>query len=306
MEWLEIKTVFESDNTRLSEDLIAEAYRDTGIDGLVIEDPDMAPEEDWADPRPPAPERHSVSGYLPCDPAAADRIKALESRLQLLAGTLGFSFSLQTVSIAEADWAEVWKEHFHPVKIAEHIVIKPSWRTYEASENDIVIELDPGMAFGTGTHPTTAMCVRLIRHYLHAGEDFCDIGTGSGILMIAAARLGAARLWGSDISETAVAVARENLRKNRVDPARASVITGDLAEGVTRPCHVAVANITPQIILKLLPDVPRILQPGGRFICSGFLEHDIALLVRKMEAKDLAADRILTKDGWGAIGAVRS
>ena len=165
----------------------------------------------------------------------------------------------------------------------------------------MIIEIDPGMAFGTGTHPTTALCVRMIQKYLKPGDAFLDVGTGSGILMVAAARLGASKLFGTDSDSVACEIAGQNLLLNRVDPGRFCVKTGNLVDAVTGTFQLISANILSEVVLVLLDDVKPVLAPGGILICSGIIEANQDKVIDKMKATGFRILEVQSKDGWVAI-----
>jgi ribosomal protein L11 methyltransferase len=185
------------------------------------------------------------------------------------------------------------------------LVVKPTWRDFEAKENDIVIEIDPGMAFGTGTHPTTSLCLTMIEKYLKPNDRFLDIGTGSGILMIAAARLGAGIIHGIDNDEVAVEVARKNLTLNKIDPKQFKVVYGDLSKTVTQCYDFIVANILSEVIIELLDDILRVVAPNAFFICSGIIEKNTAKVLSKIKSIGLEIKELVKEDEWIAI-AVRN
>ena len=159
------------------------------------------------------------------------------------------------------------------------------------------------MAFGTGTHPTTALCMGLIEDYLHLDDSFLDIGTGSGILMIAAARLGAGFVLGLDKDNTAVNIAAANLRLNRLDPDDYLLTTGNLLEGIKGKFNIIAANIFTHVIVELLDDLPRVLDPGGIFICSGMFEKNKNLVVAGMKNLGFGILEIRELENWAAIAA---
>ena len=167
-------------------------------------------------------------------------------------------------------WRDKWKEYFKPTKLSNTIVVKPTWREYEPSEGETVIEIDPGMAFGTGTHETTMLCIRMIEKYMHGGYKVLDVGSGSGILSIAAAKLGASDVLGIDIDEDAVRVSNENYELNKVSD-RAKAIVGDLTAGVDYKANIVVANLLADIVMRLSKDAKRHLGEKGIFITSGIL-----------------------------------
>jgi ribosomal protein L11 methyltransferase len=157
------------------------------------------------------------------------------------------------------------------------------------------------MAFGTGTHPTTCMCITMIEKYLNTGDSFLDVGTGSGILMIAAAKLGAARVWGTDNDEIAVDIAWKNLMQNRIAKATFNVITGNFMEKVSARFDVVAANMTSKSILILLEDIKKVLVKKGIFICSGIIEEDKNYVINKMKNLGFEVIEILTKENWVSI-----
>ena len=181
------------------------------------------------------------------------------------------ALSLGVGSIREEDWANNWKQYFKPFRLGRHMVVKPTWEDWAAEPGDRIIEIDPGMAFGTGTHETTALCIELIEQYYREGRLF-DIGTGSGILAIAAALLGAKDVYAIDIDEDAVRVAKENVSQNGLSD-RITVEKGDLLKGVRGTYDFAVANILAPVICMLAEPLKAYLAPGGYFVCSGIIRE---------------------------------
>jgi len=182
-------------------------------------------------------------------------------------------------------------------------VVKPTWREYQAASDEIIIELDPGMAFGTGTHPTTTLCAVMIEKYLRKGDCFLDVGTGSGILMIAAARLGATRVCGIDKDETAVKVAAANLKLNATPPETFQVKTANLIDETSETYDMIAANILTPVILGLIVDIPRVLNPGGIFICSGIIEKNQGQVTEALQNIGFDIVEAGVKEEWVAITA---
>ncbi len=253
-----------------------------------------------------APEDVLVKCWLPENEALplTERIRgaldALRARDQ--EGALGpLCLSLDT--IREEDWAENWKKYFKPFRVSEHLVVKPTWETWDKQPGDLIIELDPGMAFGTGTHETTALCIALIEKYYRGGK-LLDVGTGSGILAIAAALLGATDVLGVDIDPDAVRVARENVEKNGLE-GRVVIRQGDLLKGLRETFDFAAANILAPVICMLAGPLTSHLKPGGLFVCSGIIEEsasevESALLSAGYEILDSRR-----KGDWHAFAARR-
>ncbi|MCC0781573.1 50S ribosomal protein L11 methyltransferase [Clostridioides sp. ES-S-0108-01] len=178
------------------------------------------------------------------------------------------SVSLDQVN--EADWANAWKAYYKPTKVGQRVVVKPTWEDYTMQEGDLIIELDPGMAFGTGTHETTSMCIRELEKYVNKDSKVFDIGCGSGILAIAAAKLGAKEVVAVDLDEVAVKVAKENVLENKVEK-NVSVMHGNLTDVIKDKADVIVANIIADIIKILANDVQNFMKEDAIFISSGII-----------------------------------
>ncbi len=214
---------------------------------------------------------------------------------------MGFVYRISYRELDEEDWAHAWKAYFRPQKIGSRIVVKPTWRRYQAAAEDIVIELDPGMAFGTGTHPTTALCIGMIEKYLGQGESFLDVGTGSGILMIAAAKLGAGKLCGIDRDEVAVEVAGNNLKLNQIDPTCYRLAAGNLLAEISESYQFIVANIFSHVILELLQDIKGVLDVEGMLVCSGITAENQQSVISEMEHIGFEILDRKTREEWVAI-----
>jgi ribosomal protein L11 methyltransferase len=301
MKYIEARVTFDHPNPELAGDLIAGAFFDFELQGVVVEDPGLEPEEEWAEDALARPAAHAVVGYLPEDERLDGHRQRLVEEVAMLGNHIGLVYRVSYRQVDEQNWAESWKAFFWPQKIGERIVVKPSWRDYRAASGDLVIELDPGMAFGTGTHPTTALCVQLIESHLKHGDSFLDIGTGSGILMLAAAKLGAGRLCGGDRDGTAMRIAAENLNRNGIDRQSACLVQGSLAESFKGRFDVVAANILTHVIIELLDDILRVLKNKGLFICSGIIEQNKDLVAGKMRTMNFDLIEIREKEGWVAV-----
>ncbi|MEJ2154594.1 MAG: 50S ribosomal protein L11 methyltransferase [Desulfobacteraceae bacterium] len=284
MQWIEASVTLVSAGDALAVDLISDVFYTLKVKGVVVDDPDLEPEESWAPDAVARPTLPAVTGYLPADANWEFLRQKLEAAISKIAGDNAFDYTIVYNTIDEQDWAQSWKAFFHPQKITPHLVVKPTWRDYHPKNDEQIIELDPGMAFGTGTHPTTMLCVQLLENYLTPGDTVLDVGTGSGILLIAAAKVGAAKLRGLDLDPMAIEVARRNLDLNRIDPAAVELAVGDLVHDVSGVYDVVVANILADVVMALLDDVMRVIKPGGLFICSGIIE------VRQGDVEEKMAD----------------
>lgn len=204
--------------------------------------------------------------------------------------------------IEEADWANEWKQYYKPIKITDRLVIKPTWEHYDASPDELIIELDPGMAFGTGTHETTALCLRTIEQVLQEGDEVIDIGTGSGILAIAAAKLGAKHVLAIDLDPVAVTSAEDNVKLNKLGD-RITVLEGDLLNvgAIQKPVQLIIANILADIILTFVEDVYDILEQGGKYIASGIIKQKETEVVARLRAVGFTIEAQMHENDWVAI-----
>jgi ribosomal protein L11 methyltransferase len=234
---------------------------------------------------------------------------------------------IEQQDVDDEDWANAWKQYFKPLRISERLTIKPTWEEYEASPGELIIELDPGMAFGTGTHATTALCLRTLEKVIGEGDDVIDVGTGSGVLAIAAARLGARHVLALDLDPVAVSSANENARLNGLDD-RITVRQSDLLEaigaagrtgggaaqkpdetpvssetGVRMPVQVVVANILAEILLLFMDDVYKALAPGGIYVASGIITSKEEVVVRGLEQAGFQVKDRFYEGDWVAITA---
>lgn len=306
MKWIEAKVIFDAHNKQLASELISDIFYEMGLQGVVIETTDIEPTGEWADETLKPADHNSVTGYFPKNDYAEQRGRELENELARLKAENSIASQICRYELDEEDWAESWKTYFYPQKISKYMVVKPTWREYDPAGDEIVLEIDPGMAFGTGTHPTTSLCIRMMENYLKPGDMFLDVGTGSGILMIAAAHLGSAKLCGTDSDEVAAEVARQNLLLNRISPEKFTLITGNLADPVNEQFDLVAANILSEVILVLLDDVKRVMKNGGMFICSGIIEKNKDAVLQKMKSAGFEISDIQTEQEWVAIAGKKA
>ncbi|MEG2984523.1 MAG: 50S ribosomal protein L11 methyltransferase [Peptostreptococcaceae bacterium] len=202
--------------------------------------------------------------------------------------------------VDEEDWANEWKNYYKPTKIGEKIVVKPTWEEYEAADTDLIIELDPGMAFGTGTHETTSMCIRELEKYVKPESKVFDIGCGSGILGIAAAKLGAKDVLAVDLDEVAVRVSKENIDLNKVEGS-VSALHGNLMEVVTDKADIVVANIIADIIKLLAKDIKQFMKDDAIFISSGIIHAKVDEVKQALTENGLEIVHVESLGEWNAI-----
>ena len=201
----------------------------------------------------------------------------------------------------EEDWANTWKQYYKPSKVGEKIVVKPIWEEYEEKEGELVVNLDPGMAFGTGTHETTRMCIQALEKYVKEESTVFDVGCGSGILAIAAAKLGAKLAVGVDLDTVAVESSIENVGYNNLN--NIEILHGNLVEVIDGKADIVVANILAEIICILTDDVKRVMKDGGVFITSGIIHDRVDMVCEKLEATGFEVIEKNRDGEWNCIVA---
>lgn len=216
-----------------------------------------------------------IKGYFPLEALHSDLEKTLHQRLEKLKDhDLGVkNYTVESTILRDSDWNDKWKEFYQPVPITRYLTIVPEWEEYtKRQEDEKLIVMDPGLAFGTGTHPTTQLSVQALEIVLKGNETVLDVGTGSGVLTIASALLGAKEIYAFDLDDIAVQSAKNNINLNKLS-AKITVKENNLLKNVTINADVVVANILAPIILELIPDAMRVLKPGGTFISSGIIKE---------------------------------
>ncbi len=234
--------------------------------------------------------------YLKQERALTEAVEFLKERFS----AEGIAYELHTADVREEDWANNWKKYYHAQKIGERLAVCPSWETYEPTGEEAVIRLDPGMAFGTGTHETTRLCLRLLEECVSENTRLLDVGTGSGILAVGAALLGAPYALGVDIDPVAVRVAKENAALNGTSGVT-EFVCGDLTEKVSGRFEIVTANIVADVILRLLGTVKEFLAPGGALIVSGIIDTRAAETEKACLDAGFRIVRRIDEGGWVAM-----
>jgi ribosomal protein L11 methyltransferase len=286
MKWSEISI----HTTNEAVEPISHILHEAGASGVVIEDPfDLTKEREdkfgeiyQLNPDDYPEEGVIMKAYLPVNSFLGETVEGIKEAINNLL-LFDIDLGLNNISISEVneeEWATAWKKYYNPVKISEKFTIVPTWETYEpVSSDEKIIELDPGMAFGTGTHPTTVLCIQAIERTVNPDDKVIDVGTGSGVLSIAAAMMDAQEVLALDLDEVAVESAKLNIKLNKVHP-RVTVKQNNLLNNVEGPVNVVVANILAEVIIRFTDDVYRVLENGGTFISSGIIS------MKKQEVKD--------------------
>ena len=300
-EWLELATTVEPEAVEAVSAVFAEFGQGVAVEQVV----ESSPDGDVVNLPADAPVL--VKTYLPVrDPAAQQRQAQIEKAVWAL-GRLRQVAPLQVRTLREADWANAWKDYFFVHRVGERTVIVPSWRQadYEPRADDVVLLLDPGMAFGTGLHPTTRLCLRAVEQHVTPGTRVLDVGAGSGILAIAVARLGARLVEAVEIDPVAASVCRENVERNGVaDVVR--VTSGSLDAVPPARYELILANITIATLLQLHPLLAEHLEPGGLAVLSGVLAERADELVRVLRDAGWRHERTEQEQDWVAIFVSRA
>lgn len=246
-----------------------------------------------------------VKAYFPETKNLMELIPEIKQRILALE-SYGLSIGPNTFSIEdvqEENWASAWKKYYHPQQITRYLTVAPQWEEYEPKlDGEIIIRLDPGLAFGTGTHATTRLSLQGLETYIRGGETILDVGTGSGVLSIASSALGAGEIHAFDLDEVAVRSAKENVKMNAYAQ-NVSVSANDLLKGIEIPADIVVANILAEIIVPLIPDAWRLLKPNGIFITSGIIEAKKELILSELETQGFTILQVLQMKDWFAIVA---
>jgi ribosomal protein L11 methyltransferase len=234
----------------------------------------------------------SLVGCLADVEGSAARIEVLKCALQ----STGVG-NVEVRPLEEQNWGEIWKQFFHPQRIGRRIVVRPSWEPFEARADDIVIVLDPGEAFGTGDHATTRLCLRILEDAVRPGAKVADVGCGSGILAIAACRLGAATVDAVDVDPTSVEVARANAKINGVE---FNLAVGEGLGKLTPPYDLIVSNIISAVLIQMAPHAFAALRPGGAWIVSGILSENWPLVRSAAQREGFSVGELIGEDNWVA------
>jgi len=306
MNWKEFSVLTEG----VCVEAIAGIFHSMGSGGVVIEDPQAARKyisEKWK------PESVSedflnhefvvVKAYFPEDrdvaAAFSQSIEAVESNFQV-------KCSVFIDDVRNEDWEENWKRYYHTFKVGDRVVIKPSWEEYTPQDGEVIVNIDPGMAFGTGIHASTRFCLRFLDQYVRGGEKIIDAGCGSGILSIAAVKLGADSVFAMDIDDLAVRIARENVALNGLED-KIEAQAGDIVESIQgRRADMVLANITAEVVVELIPAVAPVLTGGGYLFGSGIVDSRWPSVKKALEENGFEIEQVLQDVDWIGVAARHS
>ncbi|MFC4711945.1 50S ribosomal protein L11 methyltransferase [Planococcus dechangensis] len=290
---------------------ISNILHEAGASGVVIEDSedltkdreDVFGEIYSLDPDDFPSEGVIVKAYLPVNSFLGETVKGIKLAINsLIDFDINVGRNVVTISeVDEEDWATSWKKYYHPVKISKRFTIVPTWENYHpVSSDELIIELDPGMAFGTGTHPTTVMSLQALEKHVQPGITVIDVGTGSGVLAIGAALLEAETVRALDLDEVAVTAASQNVALNKVQ-SRVEVFHGNLLDAIDEPADVVVANILAEIIMSFTDDAFQAVKPGGIYITSGIIAQKKNDVKEALEASGFIIEDVMMMEDWVTI-----
>jgi len=274
-----------------------------GEGGVAIESPaDFSPDEGE---RAPQPKTLKVVTFVPLDESARTRKSNIEVAVRLVGHFASIS-EIKEREVEEEDWESNWKEYFHPIRVGSNLVICPTWRKHQSLDDDVLIKLDPGMAFGTGHHPTTRMCMELLETLIVGGEKVIDVGCGSGILSISAAKLGAGDILGIEVESRAVEVALENCELNGISP-QITILNGTFPEIRVENASfdVALANIAAKVVINLSEYIVGAVANGGRLVLSGILKNSLKDVEKEYSLHGVHFDKVLVDGDWTAVLATK-
>lgn len=307
MKWSELSI----HTTNEAIEAVSNIMHEAGASGVVIEDSDDLTKERadefgeiWSlDPEDFPSEGVILKAYLPVNSFLGETVEAIKLAINnLVTFDINLGANLVTISeVNEEEWATAWKKYYHPVKISKRFTIVPTWETYEpVSSDELIIELDPGMAFGTGTHPTTVMSLQALEKTVKPGNRVIDVGTGSGVLAIGAALLDAQEVHALDLDDVAVTAARINVKLNKVQN-KINVVHGNLLDTIDEPGDVVVANILAEIIMSFTDDAFQAVKPGGIYITSGIISAKKNDVRDALEASGFVVEDVMMMEDWVTI-----
>ncbi len=304
MKWKEISVLTEG----ICVEAIAGIFHRLGSGGVIIEDPQAARKynnQDGWNPESVSPDflDHEfvvVKAYFPEERTV---LEELQSCLDMVRDNFNVDCRVFIDEVRDEDWENSWKKYYHTFKIGDRLVIKPSWEEYQSKESEVIINIDPGMAFGTGIHASTRFCMKFIDQYVKGGEKIVDAGCGSGILSIAAAKLGAVRVFAMDVDELAVKIARENIALNHLEDV-IEAQAGDIIEEIQgQQPDMILANITAQVVSLLIPEAAKILAPGTYLFGSGIVDSRWPGVKKQLEEHGFEIEQMLTDVDWIGVAA---
>ena len=301
MKWIKVRVDYFSDNLEETKAKLVNMFNEIGINQVEVVDYFSENELDYNANFSSKNDVWSIIGYVVDNRFANTKLNIIFNNLkEFMENENEFMYEIFTAKCNDEDWQDEWKKYFHTVNITDNIVIKPSWDEYEPSDNEIVVEIDPGLAFGTGTHETTSLCVEFLEKYAQNKKKLLDIGCGSGILMLIGKKSGVEKVVGIDIDEKVNDVVLENFSKNGINE-NFQVIIGNLVDDVNEKYDLVVSNILVDVLEKLLEDIEKILEKDAIVIFSGILNEKEEAFLKKAKNYNLKQIDRKEKNNWVSL-----
>jgi len=301
MNWIKVKIDYFSNTLEETKSKLINMFEEIGIKQIEVIDYFSDNSLDYNINFKKKSEIWSIIGYIVNNRFSKLKLNIISDKLKEFSlDDEEFMYEIYTSECSDDDWKDEWKKYFHTVNITDNIIIKPSWDDYEASEGETVIEIDPGMAFGTGTHETTALCVEFLEKYVPGKKKLLDIGCGSGILMLIGKRLGAEKVVGIDIDSNVKDVVIENFEKNNIKD-NYEIIIGDLVEDINEKYDLVVSNILVDVLTELLENIEKTLEKGATIIFSGIIKDKEEEFLRKTKEHNLIEIDRNEKNNWVSL-----
>lgn len=301
MKWIKVRVDYFSDNLEETKAKLVNMFNEIGINEVEVIDYFSENELDYNANFSNKNDVWSIIGYIVDNRFANTKLNIIFNNLkEFMENENEFMYEIFTAKCNDEDWQDEWKKYFHTANITDNIVIKPSWDEYELSDNEIVVEIDPGLAFGTGTHETTSLCVEFLEKYAQNKKKLLDIGCGSGILMLIGKKLGVEKVVGIDIDEKVNDVVLENFSKNEISE-NFQVIIGNLVDDINEKYDLVVSNILVDVLEKLLEDIEKILEKGATVIFSGILNEKEEEFLKKAKNYNLKQIDRKEKNNWVSL-----
>ena len=301
MKWIKVRVDYFSDNLEETKAKLVNMFNKIRINQVEVIDYFSENELDYNANFSSKNDVWSIIGYVVDNRFANTKLNIIFNNLkEFMENENEFMYEIFTAKCNDEDWQDEWKKYFHTVNITDNIVIKPSWDEYEPSDNEIVVEIDPGLAFGTGTHETTSLCVEFLEKYAQNKKKLLDIGCGSGILMLIGKKSGVEKVVGIDIDEKVNDVVLENFSKNGINE-NFQVIIGNLVDDVNEKYDLVVSNILVDVLEKLLEDIEKILEKDATVIFSGILNEKEEAFLKKAKNYNLKQIDRKEKNNWVSL-----
>ena len=301
MKWIKVKIDYFSDNLKETKARLINIFEEVGIKQVEFVDYFSDNSLDYSVNFKNENDIWSMIGYVIDNRFVKSKLNIIYNNVnEISKDDENFMSEIYTSRCSDEDWQDEWKKYFHTVNITPNIVIKPSWDNYEVKGNETVIEIDPGLAFGTGTHETTSLCVEFLEKYAQNKKKLLDIGCGSGILMLIGKKSGVEKVVGIDIDEKVNDVVLENFSKNEISE-NFQVIIGNLVDDINEKYDLVVSNILVDVLEKLLEDIEKILEKGATVIFSGILNEKEEAFVKKAKNYNLKQIDRREKNNWVSL-----